>query len=119
VTRCVTDPCAGVTCGENSVCVDGQCKVAPCADVVCDKSQICLTGTCIANPCERITCPTNFHCVAGQCLTLAESTTALLATGSGGCACRVDRGPPPLGWWLVALFWLGAHCRRRGRGGGR
>ena len=63
---CVADPCANVTCGAGSSCVDGQCLrgCAPaCAyDEVCDNG-VCLKDTACAQPCTA----RNSVCIGGSC----------------------------------------------------
>jgi hypothetical protein len=64
---CVTNLCAGVTCGTDQYCVAGQCY-GSCADVDCPTGQRCRLGTCETDPCGH-PCPYGKAChdSTGQC----------------------------------------------------
>jgi MYXO-CTERM domain-containing protein len=128
---CVKNPCEGYPCESNFVCkvVNGspRCEADPCRSVSCPRGQVCSDGKCIADPCATVRCPTGLACVvtaageadcrvpSGQGI---SSTTQLLASGGGGCACRLgddDLDTPPA--WLLLV--LGVLVARRARRGGR
>jgi MYXO-CTERM domain-containing protein len=124
--KCTGDPCAGYPCPSNHTCkvVDGkpQCVPDPCRVVNCPEGQVCLDGECIADPCATTTCPEGFHC---KMTSLGEATCALnagagvpttnqlLATGAGGCACRMASSPSPTPPWLLLAAGLLLLLRRR------
>jgi|GEM_PF-422305 len=66
--ECVSDPCAGVTCGDAEFCRDGAC-VATCADVPCRAGEICRDGSCTETGCGQ-SCGSNRVCDedSGQCV---------------------------------------------------
>ncbi|MBN2718767.1 MAG: fibro-slime domain-containing protein [Deltaproteobacteria bacterium] len=62
--ECVTDPCAGVTCGEDEYCgASGTC-VGTCANVVCPEGQGCEDGVCVNDPCAGVVCKSGVLCNA-------------------------------------------------------
>ncbi|MEZ4403010.1 MAG: MopE-related protein [Kofleriaceae bacterium] len=65
---CVSDPCAGVTCGSGEYCQAGTC-VGTCTGVTCPTGQRCDRGACEPDPCG-MSCPTGFVCndASGQCV---------------------------------------------------
>ncbi|MBL9016279.1 MAG: VWA domain-containing protein [Myxococcales bacterium] len=68
VGQCVTNPCAGVTCGADQYCVNNTC-VSSCADVECPDGQRCRLGACELDPCTK-PCPFGKVChdSTGQCV---------------------------------------------------
>lgn len=103
------DPCAGVKCGDDEecqqgecvkievedsgvcspkcarglICVDGSC-VKPC-DGGCKRGEYCnrATNTCVRDACYGKTCPAGQRCRGGRCVDVAPPP----ATGcAGGCA---------------------------------
>lgn len=70
------DPCAGVSCGDCLVCVDGDCVLqegAECADDVdCVGEQVCEDCQCVdpttPGPCDGVACPPGETCVDGECV---------------------------------------------------
>jgi hypothetical protein len=74
-----SDPCAGVECAHDAVCVKGQCILPdpcltgacdPCAQVECPEGQQCVDGQCVPkDPCEDVCCPEGQECVEGECVT--------------------------------------------------
>ncbi|MDX2089059.1 MAG: hypothetical protein SFX73_14475 [Kofleriaceae bacterium] len=88
------DKCKGVTCGENTTCVDGQCVPgcfgpSPCLDKDCADGEFCQFGACIPivpcdlecgtgytchvtcrapSPCDNVVCQQNEFCYQGQCI---------------------------------------------------
>jgi cold shock CspA family protein len=72
---CTKDPC--LDSGGNNKCtgkgefcrrVDGKCSL-PCAGVSCQQGEVCVDGKCIANPCDSVKCAVGEICVAGKCET--------------------------------------------------
>ncbi len=71
--KCVPDPCAGVTCGADQFCRDGQC-IDACLSY-CPAPKICGDGQCIDDPCTANPesclcaqiCPRFLACIDGQC----------------------------------------------------
>jgi von Willebrand factor type A domain len=66
-SQCAADPCAGVSCGEGSACVEGVCEQF-CAQT-CVGNQRCENGACV----DDSACPggctgRNQTCVAGACV---------------------------------------------------
>ncbi len=119
LTRCVKDPCQNVICatGKGEVCVDGKCVADPCAGVSCpNKGEVCVAGKCVPDLCELTTCPIGYHCEKGVCLAAnIENTTELLASGGGGCSCRLtDEGEQGTGLLVLLALALGLAARRRG-----
>ncbi|MBK9035724.1 MAG: hypothetical protein IPL61_31490 [Myxococcales bacterium] len=70
---CVSDPCAGVTCGSDQYCQAGQC-VGTCTGVTCPTGERCDRGMCETDPCggpcpgNRICDETSGTCVNDPCL---------------------------------------------------
>jgi hypothetical protein len=126
---CVTSMCGGVSCPESTTCNP-------------------VTGACDPDRCIGVTCPDGQECVAGECRTEVVGADAgmamtdaggggrdagpgmdafvdrdpnsrVLATGGGGCLCRVPGSSAgsshaPLAWGsLLALGALLASRRRR------
>jgi len=139
--ECVDDPCVGVRCdlGEQCDPEDGECVATPCSEP-CGRGLVCsvASGECERDPCWNVHCPGGEVCISGECLSndpgpMAGSgggndreTARVLATGGGGCACRVTPGAAPGGggtglaaWALVALaaalLQRGRRSRRRAR----
>jgi MYXO-CTERM domain-containing protein len=124
---CVDDLCAGVTCPQFQVCdpQNGQCVQSRCGGRVCPSGQKCdpLTGGCVVDRCNTVECPTGQVCLDGSCYSPDQvdpdpdpPRDFVLATGGGGCDCRVgSRGTPP-GAALVLLIvpLLVLFRRRRG-----
>lgn len=82
------DPCAGVDCGSDSFCRDGEC-VFSCADVSCpaatacfdgicqstgcepvgcNEGEVCIDNLCVSNPCDVTECPSRRVCFRGDCI---------------------------------------------------
>ncbi|MHC4815653.1 MAG: MopE-related protein [Planctomycetota bacterium] len=126
--KCTPDPCAGYPCDENYTCKvnsSGQpnCEPDPCRLVSCPSGQVCVDGNCIADPCAATKCPKGFRCEVssgGEASCSVDpaspyNTQQLLASGAGGCACRVpsDTGDLPGGEGVMLLFGLIWLVRRR------
>lgn len=84
---CVTpppaDPCTGVTCASNEICVGGGCVTNLCANVTCAAGELCVNGSCI-NTCNCPNCTGgNASCQLGVC----QCTPAC-----DGKACGADNG---------------------------
>ena len=70
------DPCEGVTCRDNEVCLNGVCipdpTYDPCKNVVCEPNEVCSKGICIPdpnyNPCLGVLCPPGYFCINGNCV---------------------------------------------------
>ncbi len=66
------DLCADVTCEDGFACDagTGECvAVDPCEGVTCNQDEICVDGQCVAvGPCEGVTCNQDETCVDGQCV---------------------------------------------------
>lgn len=110
--ECATDPCATVSCSINQVCVNGTCIENSCN---CNNSQFCVEGRCEANPCEVTRCPAGTRCELGICFAAGLSSTDVLATGSGGFACRIANESSNgiyLVFYLLGLFFLRRRSRR-------
>ncbi|MCA9669086.1 MAG: hypothetical protein KC503_26000 [Myxococcales bacterium] len=117
-TKCADDACAGSYCGNGTVCKNGNCINDPCLAVSCPGGQVCVDGQCIKDPCQTVTCPFGYACKLGNCSPTSDATTTdLLATGAGGCACKLDAGDalasPPLS--MLLLLGLALLLRRRRR----
>jgi hypothetical protein len=115
-TKCVKDPCENVICatGSGQVCIDGKCVEDPCAGVSCQRGEVCIGGKCVADPCETIQCPLGYRCDKGVCQSVnIETTTELLASGGGGCACSLPAGESGGAGSLLLLCLLGLMARRR------
>jgi hypothetical protein len=116
--RCEDDPCAGVQCSSGTVCdpEQAECVDNECEGVVCSGGLFCepLTGECERDACWNVRCPSEEACLRGECTLIVtppppddtpSGTNRVLATGAGGCACRVapssdTNGPSP---WLALL----------------
>ncbi|MDI7269348.1 MAG: MopE-related protein, partial [Myxococcota bacterium] len=101
---CVPDPCYGVTCVTPGIrCVGGICHGDPgtrCEDVECGRPLVCRDGDCTEPECFYVRCPEGYRCEIDTCVrtggmpdagTDADAEPAgreVLATGTGGCACR-------------------------------
>jgi len=58
------DPCAGVTCDPNEVCINGACVECE-SDADCDPNENCVDGTCeVLVTC----CDANSNCAPKTCL---------------------------------------------------
>ncbi|MEN9798112.1 MAG: hypothetical protein RL653_1808 [Pseudomonadota bacterium] len=63
---CTVDPCAGVTCGAGSSCVEGQC-LRGCAPA-CAYDEVCDNGVCLKDsPCAQPCTARNAVCIGGSC----------------------------------------------------
>jgi hypothetical protein len=52
--QCESDPCFGVDCtGDDEYCFEGDC-VTSCADITCADGQVCVLGMCRAEPCGGV-----------------------------------------------------------------
>jgi hypothetical protein len=121
-TQCVPDPCSGVTCKPGEVCLQGKCGSDPCAALRCKAGEACVEGKCVKDLCEVTGCPPGYRCSAGNCaLENVRGTTELLASGSGGCACRAGRTgegggvAAVLPMLLILIALVAGRARRRGR----
>ena len=60
--KCTDNPCGGVSCNADQMCVDGKC-VDTCVNVTCPSGKVCQQGTCKDDPCSTIPpCPENQTC---------------------------------------------------------
>jgi hypothetical protein len=66
--ECVSDPCAGVSCGADEYCLGGDC-FGSCAGIECPDGQRCRLGVCEADPCPD-GCPGSMVCddANGECV---------------------------------------------------
>jgi MYXO-CTERM domain-containing protein len=133
--ECLSNQC-DPPCTEEEVCDPGTqacipaCGTVNCTDVVCQPGEICdpRNGRCGVDPCVGVTCNDgDVHELV--CTADALSCTCapppppeiekVLATGGGGCACRVegrvDAGPSggTLALVLVGLCLIRRRRRRR------
>ena len=71
------DLCAGVNCGTDSFCRDGEC-IFSCADVSCPAASACFDGICQSTGCGPVGCDDAEACVDNLCVpdTCAETTCA-------------------------------------------
>ena len=71
------DLCAGVNCGTDSFCRDGEC-IFSCADVSCPAASACFDGICQSTGCGPVGCDDGEACVDNLCVpdTCAETTCA-------------------------------------------
>ncbi len=134
--ECEDNACFGKRCEEGEVCLDGECiedrcdslAVSRCgADgLTCDRE----SGECVRGACFQVACPQGQTCSEGECQvpttlpTIGGSPTPgrtvdtqsrVLASGGGGCTCRVTGAPssgPGAGPWL-GLALLGLLVMRR------
>jgi MYXO-CTERM domain-containing protein len=116
-TICVKDACLGVTCatGLGEVCIGGKCVKDPCAGVPCNRGEVCVEGKCVTDQCENMKCPTGYRCERNACVAAnVASTTDLLASGAGGCACS-QASSDPLGSLALALALVGLALIARRR----
>jgi hypothetical protein len=111
-------------------CVEA-CNDAFCMNVVCTEGERCdpRIGRCAADPCTTVTCNPGqvqtLVCTPGELLcTCADPPEPpeelVLATGGGGCACRVesrsgDLGGAATGLGLFGLVLVFIYRRRRRR----
>jgi hypothetical protein len=128
VPMCATIDASGTYCQDGSYCnpSDGSCGTNPCTGVKCPMGQFCSGGSCFS------TKPTTMKSDAGADAAVADASPDAgadsgviiekeqgafgLATGGGGCGCRLagtTRGAAA-GLMLVALS-LGSLLRRRRR----
>jgi len=119
---CVADDvCDRVNCPPGQVCdiATGGCIPDPCQRTTCMPPLVCAQGRCVANRCDVVQCSSGTNCVDGRCVSGLDSGVTppgrLLATGSGGCACRVAASPPRAGAVPFALAALAAWALRRMR----
>jgi MYXO-CTERM domain-containing protein len=96
--KCVKNPCEGYPCDSGFVCKAGPdgkpgCVADPCLVVSCPKGERCHDGQCVKDPCALTRCPEGLTCEVNwlgevNCIgKTPTSTTQLVATGGGGCAC--------------------------------
>ena len=131
--ECVEDLCSEVSCTSGNVCnpETGECETDECFDVTCAIGKKCFEGECIDDPCAEVVCPPFNEChlmddgesgVKGQCRPdpsywdPGTGTTEIIATGKGGCGCRVTggKGPAskgPLTFLLLLLLIVGLRRR--------
>jgi MYXO-CTERM domain-containing protein len=125
--KCVKNPCEGYPCDSGFVCKAGPdgkpgCVADPCLVVSCPKGERCHDGQCVKDPCALTRCPEGLTCEVNwlgevNCIgKTPTSTTQLVATGGGGCACDTagvagDALFPGLA--LLLLFGLVLRGRRR------
>ncbi len=125
--KCFADPCVLVSCGPSEACVvvngKGTCIINPCLGAVpCGKGKVCVLDEqgkpkCITDPCDNTSCPKGYTCKLGDCfLPNALTTTDLLASGGGGCACELSpEGGLAAPWGIlglgVALLLIGLRRR--------
>ncbi len=128
--QCSPSLCADVECGYGERCNEesGSCESDPCEGVYCQRGQACFEGDCVDDPCQTTHCPPGFACeLAGDDGTPrsvcspddsywvgGQAGEKILATGTGGCACRAA-GPMDSGGfvlWLLGLFFV--YRRRQG-----
>jgi len=135
---CVEDLCAAIECSQRAFCdpATGLCEEDRCEteDVTCAAGHVCdpATGDCIEDPCLVTECPAEQVCREGICVRSGGGDgdadddddvvvgKRVLATGGGGCNCRVapaggpDRttgGLPGLALLVLGLF-LAVRRRR-------
>jgi MYXO-CTERM domain-containing protein len=99
---CTSDPCASVTCGGTTCCdhATGQCGNCPCDGVLCPGEQVCKDGECVGDTggggsgggsSSSTTASSSGSGAAGP--TTEDRHVWGLATGGGGCSCRVGDEP--------------------------
>ncbi|MFY3744294.1 MopE-related protein [Anaeromyxobacter sp. Red801] len=81
------DRCAGVDCGEGSVCArgSGTCVGGSCYLAGCPAGEVCRNGACTADPCAGLTCPAGTFCRQGDCVQACTFVTC-----PAGQKCGVD-----------------------------
>jgi MYXO-CTERM domain-containing protein len=121
--NCLADPCAGVTCGVDQYCSNGDCVSLTCGGG-CPKDQKCIGGTCRMYMCETVACPSpltqycDFNdgmckpnlCASKTCppTACAKETGECMADPCGNIDCPHD------GCWSCALTPAGEpYCSLR------
>ncbi|NIR34990.1 MAG: hypothetical protein GWO22_02830 [Actinobacteria bacterium] len=144
---CVVDQCDGVSCPSGQRCDEetGGCVDDLCGGVMCLEPSVCdpTDGGCAEDPCLRVRCPGEERCFEGECIPgismpdggptdvdggpgedpdlgpeRGDPEERVLATGGGGCTCRVEPRDGPPGWptgLMLSLITLGLIRRRRNR----
>jgi hypothetical protein len=97
---CQGDPCAGLSCRANEVCVvangTGSCVENLCRNEDCGNLKACCGGTCIDDPCFGVRCPEGSSCTLdpacrAQCaIDAAPPKVEIVGAGGGGWACSVS-----------------------------
>ena len=123
------DPCKARAClpGEACKVVGGvaKCVTDPCAGVTCKGSQRCVDGTCITHACVVTRCPAKFFCVVNRqgqsdCVPLPDADfgeTRTITAGGGGGFCAVGHRGAGGTWALVLLVLAALVWRRRSNHG--
>jgi hypothetical protein len=132
---CIDNQCTPTSCPNGAYCnpVTGACGDYPCSGVVCPSKQQCVDGQCVASVADAGTdADTGAGGAAGSAgqAGAAGSTPGQdggpaaddkgrfgLATGGGGCACKVGSGPRNTGAG-IGLLLIGlamTALRRRAR----
>jgi hypothetical protein len=73
---CMTDPCAGVSCGNGSYCSNGAC-VDLCTHIDCGDDQRCVAGQCVNDPCAQKSCGQGQYCDMKTGLCKSDTCLAL------------------------------------------
>ena len=89
--RCVddvcVDPCAGVVCDDNFVCISGTCR--DCVFAGCPAEQVCYRGLCQGDSCATTSCGKGEFCSDGACVALCDDAscpTGQRCDAQGTCA---------------------------------
>jgi Notch-like protein len=101
--ECVSDPCAGVECGDAQFCRAGSC-VASCAGVDCPTGEVCRDGTCAATGCSE-DCPAGEICDPAMARCVDDP-----CEGSGAVRCTGDDVCDPTTGECIADPCLGVEC---------
>lgn len=137
--ECVANECAGVRCETDMTCAprSGDCVASACSGVRCESGLTCdpENGDCVRDACWNVQCPSGELCSQGECR-IADTrpdngnagagapgddvNSRVLATGGGGCSCRIASGStdtrtsaPALWLALGGLLVLARFGRRR------
>ena len=80
--ECVSDGCAGKTCGDGMTCSDGECVENDCVGKSCDGGKVCSKGDCVFEACVGKACAAGQVCdEAGECVYEGEAPKLVVESG--------------------------------------